>query len=121
MTSVLIVDDQPNFRRQLGELLRGAGLEIVGEADSIAAAEILAQAEQPDLAIVDVMLPDVNGIEGIPCLKQVAPAMRILLVSAYHDSFELFQKSARQAGAEAFFSKDEIDLDLISQWFAPKK
>jgi DNA-binding NarL/FixJ family response regulator len=115
MIRVLIVDDQPVFRRQLSELLHAAGWEVVGEANDIHSAESLAQAVQPDLALVDVMLPGINGIEGTPLLKKAATKMHVVLVSAYHDQFKLFQDSARLLGAEAFISKDELDLEMIER------
>jgi DNA-binding NarL/FixJ family response regulator len=115
MIRVLIVDDQPAFRRQLGELLHSAGWEVVGEASDISEAERMAQAIQPNLALVDVMLPGINGIEGIPLLKKAATKMHVILVSAYHDQLKLFQDSARRLGAEAFISKDELDLAMLEK------
>lgn len=114
MTRVLIVDDQPAFRRQLCALLARAGLEVVAEASDIATAERLVQSRQPDLAIVDVLLPGVSGIEGTPRLKALAPNMRVILVSAYHE--RLLQTSAQAAGAEAFIPKDELDLSVALSW-----
>jgi len=114
MTRVLIVDDQPTFRRQLRALLNCAGLEVVGEAEDIATAETLAQSLQPDLAIVDVFLPGVSGTEGTPRLKAIVPKMRVILVSAYHE--RLFQASAQAAGAEAFIPKDALDLCMALRW-----
>ena len=114
MTRVLIVDDQPNFRRQLRALLERAGLEVVAEADDIAAAESLLKFLQPDLAIVDVLLPDRSGIEGTPRLKSLAPKMRVILVSAYHDKH--LKTSAKAFGAEAFIPKDELDLSVALSW-----
>jgi len=114
MTRVLIVDDQPAFRRQLRALLDRARLEVVAEAGDIAAAETLAQSLQPDLAVVDVLLPGVSGIEGTPRLKALAPNMRVILVSAYHE--RLLHASAQAAGAEAFIPKDELDLSVALSW-----
>ncbi|MCG2785308.1 MAG: response regulator transcription factor [Anaerolineae bacterium] len=114
MTRVLIVDDQPNFRRQLRALLERAGLEVAAEADSIAEAEALAQSLQPDLAVVDVLMPGLSGIEGTPRLKLLAPRMRVILVSAYHD--RLLLASAKAAGAEAFIPKDELDMSVALSW-----
>lgn len=114
MTRVLIVDDQPNFRRQLRALLERAGLEVAAEAGGIAEAQALAQSLQPDLAVVDVLMPGLSGIEGTPRLKSLAPQMRVILVSAYHD--RLLQASAKAAGAEAFIPKDELDLPVALSW-----
>lgn len=116
MTRVLIVDDKPAFRRQLRQLLTLAGLTVVGEAGDIPQAETLVQALRPDLAVVDVILPDVNGLEGAPRLKALAPNLRVILVSAHHDQAELFQAAAEEAGAEAFISKDDLDLEVVRTW-----
>lgn len=119
MTRVLIVDNQPAFRRQLRALLSRAGLEVIAEADDIASAEEVVRSRQPDLAIVDVLLPGVSGIAGAMLFKTLAPKMRVILVSAYHEN--LLKASAQAAGAEAFIPKDELDLDMALQWNETKK
>ena len=116
MTRVLIVDDQPTFHRQLSRLLSLAGLEVVGEAIDIPTAEGLVQALQPDLAVVDIMLPGINGLEGTRRLKHILPELRVFLVSAYADQASVFTASAREVGAEAFLAKDEIDLKTVQAW-----
>ncbi|MBN1888102.1 MAG: response regulator transcription factor [Thermoflexales bacterium] len=119
MTRVLIVDDQPSFRRQLRQLLVQAGLHVVGEAGDIPTAESLAQALQPDMAVVDMMLPGVDGLEGTLRLKTLLPGLRVILISALRDRAHIFQSSAHQAGAEAFFAKDDLDLSLVKTWKEP--
>ncbi len=114
MTRVLIVDDQPIFRRQLRALLTRAGLDVVAEAESIAAAEDVIRAKRPDLAVVDVFLPGVSGFEGTLRLKTLDPGLRVILVSAYQES--LVQTSAQAVGAEAFIPKDELDLSVVLEW-----
>ena len=116
MTRVLIVDDKPAFRRQLRQLLTLAGLTVIGEAGDIPEAETLLQVLRPDLAVVDVILPDVNGLEGTPRLKALVPNLRVILVSAHRDRAELFQAAAEEAGAEAFISKDDLDLEVVRVW-----
>jgi two-component system, NarL family, nitrate/nitrite response regulator NarL len=116
MTRILIVDDQIAFRRRLGQLLVYAGLEVVGEAGSIDEAQPIAAQQQPDLAVVDVMLPGMNGIDGVPMLKAAAPKMRVILLSAYDDRTHLFRQAALEAGAEAFLSKDELNFDRVAGW-----
>lgn len=119
MTRVLIVDDRPAFRRLLRQLLTRAGLTVVGEAGNIPEAEAQVAALQPDLAVVDVMLPGINGIEGTPRLKAVAPNLRVILVSAYRDQAEVFRAAAEEAGAEAFIAKDDLDLKVVRAWLHP--
>ena len=116
MTRVLIVDDQPAFRRHLRHLLTHAGLTVVGEAGDIPNAEALVQAMQPDLAVVDVMLPDVNGLEGTLRLKALAPTLRVILVSAHRDQAEAFRTAAEEVGAEAFVPKDDLNVSVVRAW-----
>jgi DNA-binding NarL/FixJ family response regulator len=116
MTRVLIVDDQPTFRRQLRRLLHHAGLTVVGEASDIAEAEVLVRTLTPDLAVVDVALPGINGLEGIPRLKAVASALRVILISAHRDQAALLHAAALQAGAETFILKDDLELSVVQDW-----
>ena len=116
MTRVLIVDDQPGFRRHLRHLLDYAGLTVVGEAGDIPEAETLVQTLQPDLAVVDVMLPGINGLDGTPRLKALAPNLRVILVSAHLNHAELFQAAAAEASAEAFVVKDDLDIGTVQTW-----
>jgi DNA-binding NarL/FixJ family response regulator len=116
MTRVLIVDDRSTFRRYLRQLLVRAGLTVVGEAGSIPEAEELAQSLRPDLAVVDVMLPGVNGLEGTPRLRELVPSLRVILVSAHLNHAELFRVAATEAGAEAFVPKDNLDVEVVRRW-----
>jgi len=116
VTRVLIVDDQPAFRRVLSQLLSQAGLDVIGEARDISEAEALVRANPPDLAVIDVMLPDISGLEGTPRLKALLPDLRVILISAYLNHAGIFQSVAREAGAEAFVSKDKLDLDVVRMW-----
>ncbi len=116
MTRVLIVDDQSSFRRHLRQLLALAGLTVVGEAGDIPEAESLVRERQPDLAVVDVMLPGMSGLEGATRLKAIAPALRVILISAHRNRADLFRTAAEERGAEAFVAKDDLDLDLVRAW-----
>jgi DNA-binding NarL/FixJ family response regulator len=116
MTRVLIVDDQASFRHQLRQLLIYAGLDVVGEAGDIPTAERLAAALQPDLAVMDIMLPGVNGLDGTRRLKDIAPQLRVILISAYRDQAEVYRAAAAQAGADRFIAKDDLDLSVAQTW-----
>ncbi len=113
---VLIVDDQPSFRRHLRQLLTEAGLTVIGEAGDMPQAKELTRDLQPDIAVVDVNLPGENGVSGTPQLIALVPTMRVILVSAQQDSARVLQKSAREAGAEAFIPKDDLELELVKKW-----
>lgn len=116
MTRVLIVDDQPAFRRHLRRLLIHAGLTVVGETGNIPEAETLAQTLQPDLALVDVMLPGVNGLDGTPRLKASSPNLRVILISAHQNHADNFRAAAQEVGAEGFISKENLDLSVVRAW-----
>jgi DNA-binding NarL/FixJ family response regulator len=116
MTRVLIVDDQPSFRRRLRQLMDFAGLEVVGEAGDIPSAEALLPQCRPDLAVVDILLPGINGLDGTRRLKAISPQLRVILVSAYSDQASLFHASALAIGAEAFISKDDLDVMTLQGW-----
>jgi DNA-binding NarL/FixJ family response regulator len=116
MTRVLIVDDQPAFRRHLRRLLIRAGLAVVGEAGDIPEAETLAQTLRPDLALVDVMLPGVNGLDGTPRLKASSPNLRVILISAHRNHTDNFRAAAQEVGAEEFISKDDLDISVVRDW-----
>ena len=116
MTRVLIVDDQPTFRRQLRRLLDLAGLTVAGEAGDIPEAEAQVRALAPDLAVVDVMLPGINGLEGTVRLKALAPSLRVILISAHGDQARLLRTAAAQAGAERFVLKDDLELSVVEKW-----
>lgn len=120
MTRVLIVDDQPAFRRHLRRLLTMAGLTVIGEAGDIPEAEALVKALQPDMALVDVVLPGVSGIAGTARLRAIAPRMRVILMSAHRDRAHVFRNAAREAYAEAFVTKDDLDLGVARAWIEGK-
>ncbi len=116
MTHVLIVDDQPAFRRQLRRLLAHAGMIVVGEAGDIAEAEEQVKALHPDLAVVDVVLPGLNGLEGTRRLKALSPDLRVILVSAHLDHADVFRNAAEEVGAETFIVKDDLELEAVRTW-----
>jgi DNA-binding NarL/FixJ family response regulator len=101
--SVLIVDDHPSFRRLARRLFQEAGFSVVGEAGDGRAALGLARELQPDLVLLDVMLPDVSGIE---LAEQFPSQVSVLLVSS---------RSAEDLaiGSRRFLRKDELTLDRL--------
>ncbi len=80
---ILIVDDEPNQRRSLAIGLRLEGFTILEAADGQAALDTLA-AHEVDLAIVDLMMPGINGLDLARRMRFRHPEVRIVLTSAYH-------------------------------------
>lgn len=120
MPRVLIVDDQPSFRLQLRRLLEQTGLEVVGEAADIPEAEAQVAILQPDLAVVDVVLPGISGLAGVPRLKALAPELRVIVVSAHRDQAHILRDAAAQGGAEMFLQKEDLDLAAVCAWFSDR-
>ena len=116
MTRILILDDQPEFRKQLSSVITYCGLVVAGEAGSVPEALELLPTISVDLAIVDINLPGLNGIEGTPLLKKACPKLRVILVSAYSDQSTLLMQAAARVGAECFISKDRLDPEVIKGW-----
>src|SRR5438874_1778877 len=101
---VLLVDDEPIFLEALRALLDGdERVEIVGATESGAAALDLARTTHPDVALVDLAMPEMNGFELTRALLANEPALRVLAVSGL--SHEGDATRALEAGATAFLMK----------------
>jgi DNA-binding NarL/FixJ family response regulator len=103
---VLVVDDDPIFRDLARRLLVLGGLTVVGEADSVATARAAAGALRPDAVLVDVGLPDGDGVELARELGVLPWAPRVLLTSS--DADAATDDDAARVGASAFVAKDEL-------------
>ena len=80
--SILIIDDEPNLRRSLGLILQRAGYSITTAGTATEALHLL-QAGAYDLTFLDIKLPDQNGIELLPQLRELYPDMPILILTAH--------------------------------------
>ncbi|TAK20194.1 MAG: response regulator transcription factor [Chloroflexota bacterium] len=109
---VLIADDHPIFRQGLRGILEGEpDMEIVGEASDGKQAITLARASAPDVILVDVHMPNSDGLEVARSVKLHLPRAGIILMTAYDDEENLFQ--AIKVGASAFFLKDIRPDELL--------
>ncbi|MDG4548985.1 MAG: response regulator transcription factor [Candidatus Contendobacter sp.] len=110
--TVLLADDHVLFRQGLALLVREQrGWEIVGEAGDGAEAVALAQARRPQIAVLDVEMPGVNGIEAARRIRQVSPETRVVALSMYGDAY--YQQQMFAAGASAYVLKSEAIADLV--------
>jgi DNA-binding response OmpR family regulator len=80
--SILIIDDEPNLRRSLGLILQRAGYAVTTASDAAEALHVL-QAGAYDLTFLDIKLPDQNGIQLLPQIKELYPEMPILILTAH--------------------------------------
>jgi DNA-binding NarL/FixJ family response regulator len=112
MISILIVDDHELLRAGLrSRLEREPGITVVGEADTAERAVLMARRLQPDLILLDLLLPRKSGDEAIPDLLGVAPQARILVVSSQAAPSAV--RRALSAGAAGYLPKSSSDRDLV--------
>jgi DNA-binding NarL/FixJ family response regulator len=103
---VLIVDDHPMTRSGLAHLINHqADLEVCGEAADAADAISALDACDPDLVLVDITLPDKNGLELIKDIRALRPALPILVVSMHDES--IYAERVLRAGARGYIMKRE--------------
>ncbi len=108
----LLVDDHRLVREALREALeRVSDIEVVGEAGDARTALEQFQLLQPDVVIVDIGLPDLNGMELTARLKDVSPKVRIVALSAYAD--KRFVTEMQRSGASAYVVKAAAGTDLV--------
>ena len=109
---ILLVDDHPVMRFGLAQLVNlEDDLTIIGEAGTAAEAMKILESSEPDLAVVDLTLPDKSGIELIKDAKAVRPALAILVVSMHDEN--LYAERALRAGAKGYIMKEEAAEKLI--------
>ena len=112
MIRVLLVDDHELFRSSLRvRLEREDGIEPVGEAASADEAVARARALQPDLVLLDLLLPRKSGYQAIPDLLRASPASRLLVVSSQTGPTPVRQ--AISAGAHGYVPKRASDTELV--------
>lgn len=113
--TVLIVDDDEQFRSLARRMLSSCGYDTSGEAGSVAEALLRAAESHPDLALVDIGLPDGDGLELSRLLTASPRPPLVVLISA--DSDASTDAGATDAGAEAFVSKSELSCLLLESIF----
>jgi CheY-like chemotaxis protein len=105
-SSVLVVDDDPEFRQLAVRLLAANGLTVVGEADSVASALAAAARLEPAAMLVDVELPDGDGVTLARELATLPWQPRVVLTSINGEITT--DEEARSAGARAFVAKCDL-------------
>ncbi len=112
--SVLVVDDNAAIRQALCWVFTSqAGFDVCGEAENGQDAIEKAQALHPDLIVMDLSMPVMNGIDATRALKTLMPTVPVIIFSEYSDVFS--EKEARSAGISALVSKSEHVSVLIDR------
>lgn len=109
---LLMADDETLFRDVLKDRLSAErGVRIVGEAGDGREAVRMAKALKPDVVLMDINLPLMNGIEATRAIRQSLPKVKVLMVSAYQDDLHVMQ--AVKAGAYGYISKKLPTQELV--------
>ncbi len=109
---IVIADDHPLVRSGLRALLMTAEeMEVVGEVATGEEAVTLAASLQPDVIVMDLRMPGVNGIEATRRIVQANPRIRILVVTLFEDDDSVF--AALRAGARSYLLKDANEVEVL--------
>lgn len=112
-TRILLADDHTMVRQGFRMILSAQpDMEIVGEAGNGREAVSLAEQLQPDVVVMDVSMPELNGIEATRRIAANSPRSRVLALSMYKDS--VYVREILRAGARGFLLKDAFDKDLLA-------
>jgi two-component system, NarL family, response regulator NreC len=109
---VVLVDDHALVRAGLRRVLaESEGIEVVGEAESVREAIFQVRRHQPDMILLDLLMPGMNGLEGLPDLISEAPQAKVLVLSMEDDP--AYVRQAFAAGARGYVLKEAADTELI--------
>ena len=109
---LLIADDHPLIRESTQDILaREPDLEVVGEAGNGQEALELCLELHPDLVLMDVRMPEMDGLTATRAIKEKSPTTRVVVVTAY-ESEEYFSEAMR-AGAAGYILKDATNQELL--------
>ena len=102
---ILITDDHPLTREALAGLLSANGFDVIGQASDGAEAVERARELQPDLIVLDLMMPEMDGLTALPLLREAVPAASIVVLTASEDDSNLL--TAIRLGAAGYLLKNE--------------
>mgnify|MGYP005840109229 CR=1 FL=1 len=112
MTTILLVDDHAVLRSGLRLLIDSQpGLKVIGEAGNGAEAVAKARELQPEVILLDLNMPDMDGLTALPLLRKESPGSRILILTQ-HDDVSYLQETLH-AGASGYILKKAVDSDLL--------
>jgi DNA-binding NarL/FixJ family response regulator len=100
---IMIVDDDDGFRQTMRDLLVEDGFDVVGEASDAAEAARIVSLVMPDVILMDLRMPNLDGIEGTRLIKTVLPLVQVVMLSAYGDLG--LQRGAQEAGVYCYLIK----------------
>lgn len=109
---ILIADDHDLIRRGVKSLLEmHAGWKVCAEASKGPEAVEKSEQLKPDVVIIDVCMPELNGVEATRQIRKISPRTEVLILSVHHS--EHLIREILEAGARAFVVKTDCDIDLV--------
>jgi DNA-binding NarL/FixJ family response regulator len=112
MLRVLLADDHPVVRDGLRALLERHGLTVAGEAANGREAVELARTTGADVAILDIGMPELNGLDALRAIRREAPQLRVVLLTIHDDDAYVIE--GRRLGAMGFVLKSEAGSELLT-------
>ena len=111
---ILVADDQASFRQKMQEMTQSIPwASIVAEAKNGLEAIELVKRHRPDVVLMDIVMPGIDGIEATRRIKEIAPQTKVIAITAY-DNRE-FPKQSVEAGADIFIKKEELDSETLRE------
>ena len=104
MTRLLVVDDVPLFRAGLISALRDEGFDVVAEAESAEGAVAQTEEHQPDIVLLDVLMPGISGLEVVEKITAASPDTQVVLLTGSESEDDMLR--ALKAGARGYIVKD---------------
>ena len=113
--NVLVVDDSPELRELISFVIkrRSPGWHVVATAKEGQEAVAVAQTEQPDLVLLDIAMPIMDGMQALPLIREAAPQAVVVMLSGY--PFETAGQGALDAGAHGYLEKANLVKSLVPQ------
>ena len=109
---ILTVDDHPILREGIASIIHGEkDMLVVGEASTGREAIEMFRSKRPDVTLMDLQMPDVNGIDAIATIRQEQPLARIIVLTTYEG--DVLARRALKAGATGYILKDMIRTELL--------
>ena len=113
MIRIVIVDDHPVVRQGLRFLLeQQAEIQVVGEGENGEQAIKLIEEQLPDVLLLDLLMPKMDGITAVREIKRVAPSVQIIILTSYFEDDQIF--SVIKAGALSYLLKDTRSQELVA-------
>jgi two-component system cell cycle sensor histidine kinase/response regulator CckA len=110
---IILADDHPIIRQGIKKILsENPDLEVIGEAGDGQEALELVKRAHPDLALLDIQMPRLNGLEAAYKIKQCCPRVKALILTMHKEDAYLAQ--AREVGVDGFVLKDDVDQVLLA-------